>query len=290
MPVAIKMLFHDMAMDEEFVRNFQKEAITIAQFNHDNIIKVYDVESRYQTMFIVMELVQGSSLREIMNDRGPLPLDQVVRYLLQVCAGLHYAHERDVIHQDIKPGNLFVLPDGRLKILDFGLACPCGSENMMTGTPFYMSPEQVECLPVDERSDIYALGLTAFEMLSGRRPYPEDNPHATMEMHVAEDIPDPADHIEDLPEGMRQLILKACARDIDQRYRDIPELLQDLNPLARDLGVTENAAAVPRKRMVTLFLIYEDRQQLELNRLMEDFSSQVEGMGITLKAADFSGI
>jgi CRP-like cAMP-binding protein len=290
MPVAIKMLFHDMAMDDEFVRNFQKEAITIAQFNHDNIIKVYDVESLFQTMFIVMEHIQGSSLREIMTDRGPLPADQVVHYLLQVCAGLHYAHARGIIHQDIKPGNLFIMPDGRLKILDFGLACSCGAENMMTGTPFYMSPEQVECLPVDERSDIYALGLTVFEMLAGRRPFPEDNPHETMEMHVEEDIPDPAAHIENLPEGLRRLILKACARDIEARYRDIPALLQDLNPLARELGVAHHARMASRKRMATLFLIYEDQQQLELNKLMEDFSSRVEDLGITLKAADFSDI
>jgi CRP-like cAMP-binding protein len=290
MPVAIKMLFHDMAMDEEFVHNFQKEAITIAQFNHDNIIKVYDVESLYQTMFIVMEHIEGASLREIMNDCGPLPVDRVVHYLLQVCEGLHYAHERGIIHQDIKPGNLFLLSDGRLKILDFGLACPCGTENMMTGTPFYMAPEQVECLPVDERSDIYALGLTAFEMLAGQRPFPEDDPHATMEMHVEEDIPDPAGHITDLPEGMRKFILKACARDIEQRYRDIPALLQDLNPLARELGVTERAPAAARKRMTTLFMIYEDQQQLELNKLMEEFSGRLADMGITFKAADFSEI
>jgi serine/threonine protein kinase len=225
-----------------------------------------------------------------LTDCGPLPVDRVVYYLLQVCAGLHYAHKRGIIHQDIKPGNLFLLSDGRLKILDFGLACACGAENMMTGTPFYMAPEQVECLPVDERSDIYALGLTAFEMLAGRRPYPEDDPHATMEMHVEEDIPDPADHITDLPEGMRTFILKACARDIDQRYRDIPELLRDLNLLARQLGVTEIAQALPRKRMATLIMIYEDQQQLELNKLMEEFSSRVADMGITFKAAEFNDI
>ncbi len=290
MPVAIKMLFHDMAMDDDFVSNFQKEAITIAQFNHDNIIKVYDVESLYQTMFIVMEHIEGASLREIMNDCGPLPVERVVYYLLQVCEGLHYAHERGIIHQDIKPGNLFLLADGRLKILDFGLACACGAENMMTGTPFYMAPEQVECLPVDERSDIYALGLTTFEMLAGQRPFPEDSPHATMEMHVEEDIPDPADHIANLPERMRQLILKACARDLDQRYRDIPELLKDLKPLARELGISDIARSAPRKRMATLFLFYEDWQQLELNKLLEEFSYHVEDMDITLKAADFTDI
>ena len=290
MPVAIKMLYHDMAMDEEFVANFQKEAITIAQFNHDNIIKVYDVESCYQTMFIVMEHVQGRPLRQVMNERGPLPPGLVIYYLLQVCAGLAYAHQRGIIHQDIKPGNLFVLPDGRLKILDFGLACPCGAENMMTGTPYYMAPEQVECLPVDERADIYALGLTAFEMLAGRRAFAEDDPHENMELHVERDIPDPAEHIADLPESLRHILLKACAREIEQRYRDIPELLKDLNLLAGEMGISGPTPVSARKRMATLFLIYEDHQQLELNKLMEAFSLEVEEMGITLKAAEFSDI
>jgi serine/threonine protein kinase len=229
-------------------------------------------------------------VRQILNDRGKLPPAQVIHYLLQIGAGLHYAHQRGIIHQDIKPGNLFVLPDGKLKILDFGLACPCGAENMMTGTPFYMAPEQVECLPVDERSDIYALGLTLFEMLAGYKAFPEEDPHEAMELHVEEDIPDPADHIPDLPVGLRRILLKACARDMAQRYRDIPELLEDVKPLADELGVSGHTRFSTTKRMMSLFLIYEDRHKLELNKLMEAFSLEVEDMGITLKAADFDDI
>ena len=128
---------------------------------------------------------------------------------------------------------------------------------MMTGTPYYMAPEQVECLPVDERADIYALGLTAFEMLAGRRAFTKEDPHENMELHVEQDIPDPADHIPDLPEGLRQVILKACARDMAQRYRDIPELQKDLDLLAGDMGVAGPTKAIaPKKLMTTLFLIY----------------------------------
>lgn len=290
MPVAIKMLFHDMAMEDDFIANFQKEAITIAQFNHENIIKVHDVETCFQTMFIVMELIEGRSLRQILRDRGVLSAGQVVNFMLQVCAGLHYAHQRGIIHQDIKPGNLFVLPDGRLKILDFGLACNCGAENLMTGTPFYMAPEQVECLPVDERTDIYALGLTAFEMLAGRRAYAEDNPHASMELHVTKDIPDPADFIADLPEALRRIIRKACARDIEKRYRDIPALVQELIPLAKELGVPAPLPISGKKRMTTLLLLYEDHQQHDLDGLLEAFHAEIEAMGITLKAADLGDI
>jgi eukaryotic-like serine/threonine-protein kinase len=290
MPVVIKMLNHDMAMDEEFRNTFQREAVTIARFNHNNIIKVYDVESCYQTMFIVMEYIEGQTLRQILKDRGTLSPEQTVHYLQQVCGGLYYAHQRGIIHQDIKPGNLFILPDGHLKILDFGLACPCGSENMMTGTPFYMAPEQVECLPVDERTDIYALGLTAFEMLAGHKAFQEEDPHEAMELHVEQDIPDPAEHIPDCPKGLRQLILKACARDVEARYHGVNEMLQDLKKLARELGVVALASLAAKKRMATLVLIYEDHHQLELNKLMEAFSSRVEDMGITLKAAEFSDI
>ena len=127
-------------------------------------------------------------------------------------------------------------------------------------------------------------------MLAGHRPFDEEDPHEAMELHVEHDIPDPAQHIPDLPEGLRQLILKSCARDIGQRYRDIPALLNDLNPLAGQLGVAKLSPITRNKRMMTLVLLYEDRHQLELNDLMEAFSSEVEQMGITLKAADFSDI
>jgi hypothetical protein len=127
-------------------------------------------------------------------------------------------------------------------------------------------------------------------MLAGHRPFDEEDPHEAMELHVEHDIPDPAQHIPDLPEGLRQLILKCCARDIGQRYRDIPALLNDLTPLAQKLGISKLPPISQTKRMMTLFLIYEDRHQLELNELMEAFSSEIEQMGITLKAADFSDI
>jgi len=238
MPVAIKMMKHDMAMDPDFLSNFHEEARTIAQFNHENIVNVHDIEELYQTVFIIMEYLEGCSLRSELNSLLRLTPRQVVTYLLQICRGLHYAHQRGVVHQDVKPDNIFLLLNGKAKILDFGLACRCGTESRFCGTPSYMSPEQIESLQVDERTDIYALGIMAYELLAGRRPYPEDDMNRLLDLHVEEDIPDPADVIPGLPDALRIFILKACKRDLNRRYREIPEVLKDLQPLAAWLGLT----------------------------------------------------
>jgi CRP-like cAMP-binding protein len=290
MPVVIKMLNHDMAMDAHFRSGFAKEARIIARFNHENIIKVYDIEERFQTMFIVMELLEGRTLREILDEVQRLSGPETVRCLLQVSAGLRYAHARGVVHQDINPGNIFIAPGGRVKILDFGLAAPCGTESAMTGTPFYMSPEQVECLPIDERADIYALGITAYEMMAGRRPFPEDDPHAVLDMHVEQDIPDPAEAVAGIPEGLRRFILKACARDPEARYRNIEAVEADLRPLAGQLGVAAPAPSADRRKMVNLIMLYNDEHQLALNRLLEEFSEKIRSLGIALKVADFTDV
>jgi CRP-like cAMP-binding protein len=290
MPVVVKMLNHDMAMDPRFIENFEKEARIIAQFNHENIVRVYDIEARFQTVFIVMEYLEGRSLRQVLEGMQWLPARKVVHYLLQVCAGLHYAHERGIVHQDIKPGNIFILPGERVKILDFGLAAPCGTESAMTGTPFYMSPEQVECLPVDERSDIYSLGLMVFEMLAGRRPFPEDDPHKVMNLHAEQEIPDPEGQVDGLHPGLRTLILKSCARDPERRYRNIPEVLQDLGPLAEELGLLDHQSLAEPRKMATIVLIYRNEQQLMLKRLLEEFSDKAEKAGILIKAAEFGKI
>lgn len=238
MPVAIKMMKHDMAMDPDFLSNFHEEARTIAQFNHENIVNVYDIEECYQTVFIIMEYLEGCSLRSELNSLLRLTSRQVVTYLMQICRGLHYAHQRGVVHQDVKPDNIFLLLNGKAKILDFGLACRCGTEGRFCGTPSYMSPEQIECLQVDERTDIYALGIMAYELLTGRRPYPENDMNRLLDLHVEEDIPDPADVIPGLPHALRTFILKACERDRNRRYCEIPEVLKDLQPLAAWLGLT----------------------------------------------------
>ncbi len=289
-PVAIKMLNHDMALNKEFLENFRKEARTIAGLNNENIIKVYDIEERYRTIFIIMELLEGQTLRQLLDTTGPLSISDAVDIILKVCSGLKYAHAQGLVHQDVKPGNIFILPDGGVKILDFGLACPCGSENFLTGTPFYMSPEQVECLPVDQRSDIYSLGHTAFEMVAGRRLFEEENAFKAMNLHVEQAIPDPADVLQDIPDVFREFILKACTQNPDGRYRNIAEASETLTQFAHKLGIALGNTGVPLKKMSTMFLFYREDQELVLKKLMEEFSDKVKAQGIILKAADFENI
>ena len=289
-PVAVKMLNHDMALNPEFSANFRQEAQTIASLNNENIIKIYDIEERYRTIFIIMELLDGMTLRQIIENTGPISEKETVKILLNICNGLQYAHAKGLVHQDIKPGNIFILPDGGVKILDFGLACPCGTETFLSGTPYYMSPEQVECLPVDERADLYALGVTAYEMLTGQRPFKEQDPFTVMNLHVNQAIPDPAHVKPEIHEVLRQFIRRSCARQPDRRYPSISTAIDALEPLAYQFGLQFNHSSQTKRKMSTMFLFYRDDQQLFLNKLMEAFSEKLKKEGIIFKATDFDDL
>lgn len=286
MPVAVKMMRHDMAMRSDFIQNFRNEAKTIAQFNHENIVNVYDFEERFQTLFIVMEHLEGMSLRSLLKRMLKLPPMRVVDYLLQISAGLKYAHAKDVVHQDIKPGNIFIMPNEKIKILDFGLACPSGTENLFDGTPLYMSPEQIDCLPVDVRTDIYALGLTAYEMLTGQRPFPEEDAWEVMDLRLKQDIPDPAEIVPGLPEAFRKFILKACARDINQRYQNMDQVTAVLRPLVQDSRLQRNDLTIEKKKNSSLLLIYTNENQSALKRLVEVFKANAQALGVDVKITD----
>ena len=288
MPVAVKMLKHDMAMDVDFLETFHKEAKTIAGFNHDNIIKVYDIEELYRTVFIVMEFVEGQTLKDLIRQEGFIAFPRVVGFLVQICAGLQYAHRQGIIHRDIKPSNMIVRQGDQIKILDFGLSCPFGSKDLdFPGSLPYMSPEEIEGTALDQRADIYALGITAYELVTGQRPFPEDDLIALMKMHLERDIPDPVQFRADLPDGLRQFIFKACAREPAHRYAEIKQAADDLKPLANKFGSTPRPL-VPQKRcMTTLHLFYSEKQQLALKQLMEEFSVKAQEIGVDLKAAEF---
>ena len=242
-PVTIKMMRHDMAMRPDFIASFKYEARTIEKLDHENIIKVYDFEERYKTLFIIMEYLEGRTLRELLNSTLSISLPAAINYLHQACRGLKIAHDHGIVHQDINPRNLFILPNDTLKIIDFGFACPRGAENFLTGTPYYMAPEQVECLPVDERTDIYCLGITAFEMVTGKRPYPDKDAWTVMEMHVKQDIQDPADVMPDLQADLRKFIITACARNPLQRYQSVAEAFGVLESLMEEMNLKKEVPA-----------------------------------------------
>lgn len=288
MPVAIKMMKHDMAMKKEFLEKFRNEARMIAQFNHKNIVKVYDIEEQYQTVFIVMELLKGHSLESQMKECPALDYQKIVRILIQICSGLQYAHHKGIVHQDIKPANIFITRNKEVKILDFGLACPTFAENIDSlGSPYYMSPEQIELEAVDGRSDIYALGIMTYEMILGQRPYPEDNLLKLMDLHVEADIPDPWEQDKTIPKPLRDFIIKACCRDKENRYRDIEEALCQLSLLTPGFGPDPPNEHLDQKEVTSLFLFSQEAQKPEVKKLVEDFLKKAQCLGITVKAPGF---
>ncbi|MGD1968097.1 MAG: protein kinase [Desulfobacterales bacterium] len=287
MPVTIKMMKHDLALNTEFLKSFKNEAKIIAKLNHENIVRVYDIEERYRTVFIIMERLTGTTLNVLLDSVYKLPPQRVVHYLFQICQGLQYAHQHGIVHQDIKPANIFVLPDDKIKILDFGLACPIGSENFLAGTPYYMSPEQVQCFPVDQRSDIYSLGLVAYEMLTGKRPFDGTDQWKTMEMRANTEMPDPFIEMPDLPQSLCDFILKACARDPSNRYQNIPEALETLKTLTHNSGSTNGNASRTNRQVRMFYLIYSDAQKQGLNKAMDEFNAKVQNLGIKLKAGEY---
>lgn len=232
-PVAIKMMRHNLALCDEFLENFWNEAKTIAGFNHENLIKIYDIEERYRTVFIIMELAEGESLKKMIGRLRVIPPPVAADLLSQTCRGLGYAHRKGILHQDINPSNILVETGDRIKIIDFGVACPTGSDDrsIFEGTIHYMAPEQIACKPVDPRTDIYSLGITAYEMVTGGRPYPEGDIRNIMDMHLNHDIPDPAERVVGLPEPLRRFILKACNRDPGKRYQKAEQAIEELESL-----------------------------------------------------------
>ena len=287
MPVAIKMLKHDMAMEPSFQNKFKDEAHIIARLVHPNIVKVYDIDEIYRTAFIIMEYLEGMALRRILETIGSLEYGRIANYLMQILKGLSYAHNKGIVHQDIKPANIFVLPDDMIKILDFGLACAPGTEDFsLAGTIFYASPEQIQGDPVDVRTDMYALGIMAYEMISGSRPFPEENLTKLLDLHVDEELSEWVEFAPDVPDALKQFVFKCCRRSPDDRYQSAYEAMENIQPLM-GAGFTDNHR---KRKMASVFLFYEDEQQIVLNDLLENFTGKAKGYGIQLKSTDFMDI
>jgi predicted Ser/Thr protein kinase len=287
MPVAIKMMRHDLAMDPDFLNNFQNEAKTIASLNHENIVKVFDIEKRFRTIFLIMEYLDGESLVELLKNLKTIPPNLVAHYLNQICSGLQYAHSRGIIHRDINSSNIIVQRDDRLKILDFGLACPIGTEDFSSlGTLAYMAPEQVKGDPMDQRTDIYAVGITAYEMLVGKRPFPDDDVHVLEDMHLSHEIPDPAASVPNLLPDLQRFIIKSCQRDPNLRYDNFKQALADLKRIGSQLEVDSKSLAATKRKQTTLMLSFEDKSKPELQQLVEEFSAKVRKLGVDLTMPD----
>lgn len=289
MPAAIKMLKHDMAMEQQFLYNFRKEAEIIAQLNHPSIVQVFDIEELYRTVFIIMEYLEGEPLDANLERLGRLPPRRVVHLLGQILDGLGYAHALGVTHRDIKPANIFIQasPPDSVKILDFGLACSHGTEEVnIAGTVHYAAPEQVDGEAVDGRSDIYSLGIMAYELLTGQRPYPEDNLLELLELRCKEEVPDPTLLVPDIPEVLRDFILTACRIDPEQRFQTCQQALEHLAPLFAQ----DDVVRASRRNMTALHIFFDREQHNQLTQLLEEFGLRAAELGVQIKTAEYRDI
>ena len=237
--VAIKVLAPPFDRDRSFVERFRREARAAAGLSHPNIVSVFDSGSDDGTHFIVTELVEGETLADRLRRDGPMPPAEAVAVAADVTRALAVAHERGLIHRDIKPGNVMLLPDGRVKVVDFGIARAAGSDTLtntgvVLGSTAYLSPEQAGGQPVDERADLYALGCVLYEMLTGQVPFSADTLIATMYRHVNEDAPPPSTIAPVQPE-LEDVVMRCLEKDPKRRFASASELEAALLavPLAR---------------------------------------------------------
>ncbi|HWH32295.1 MAG TPA: Stk1 family PASTA domain-containing Ser/Thr kinase [Egibacteraceae bacterium] len=240
--VAVKILHQRYMHDQQFVARFRREAQAAASLNHPNVVAVYDTGEHEGRPYIVMEYVSGRSLKEVLAAGGVMP-QRAAEVAGEAALALHYAHERNLVHRDVKPGNIMVSDEGAVKVTDFGIARAVGAESVtqtaaVFGTAAYVSPEQAQGEEVDRRTDVYALGCVLYEMLTGRQPFAADSAVALAYKHVSED-PVPPTHLNpDISATLEAVTIKAMAKDPRQRYQTARDLHDDLQRALRGMAVS----------------------------------------------------
>jgi eukaryotic-like serine/threonine-protein kinase len=246
--VALKLLNDRHASDEQFVERFRREAQSAAGLNHASIVSIFDRGYAEGTYYIAMEFLDGRTLKELLIRNGPTPVPIAIDYARQILGALSFAHRNGIVHRDIKPHNIIVGSDGRLKVTDFGIARSGASQmteaGSIVGTAQYLSPEQARGAPVDPRSDLYSLGIVLDEMLTGHVPFTGDTPVEIAMKHLSQ-VPEPPSKLRhDVPHDLDAIVMRALAKDPDQRYESAEEMDADLARVARGVAVareTEDA-------------------------------------------------
>ncbi len=240
--VALKLLDDRHASDEQFVERFRREAQSAAGLNHPNIVSIFDRGRAEGTYYIAMEYLDGRTLKELLVRNGPTPIPIAIDYARQILGALSFAHRNGIIHRDIKPHNIVVGGDGRLKVTDFGIA-RSGTSQMteagsIVGTAQYLSPEQARGAPVDPRSDLYSLGIVLYEMLTGTVPFTGDTPVEIAMKHLSQVPAPPSELRSEVPHDLDAVVMRALAKDPDQRYASAEEMDADLARVARGVAVS----------------------------------------------------
>ena len=299
-PVAVKIMHAHLANDEAFVSRFIKEAKATAALSHPNIVSIQDQgwnQGGPPAVFIVMELVEGTTLRDLLNETSPLSIEQAFQIINPVLSALSAAHKIGIIHRDIKPENILISRDGRIKVADFGLARNTSMAQTMTaessvilGSVSYLSPEQVQRGVADSRSDIYAIGILIFEMLTGSKPYDGETPIQIAYRHVNDRIPELVKIKSDIPKNLSDLIFSATSPNPDLRPRDAEELLNSMRQIQAEID--------PKRRQMSLELDIPPLATKPSKRNKVSVASAFEGLkekttqlmsansGVTKKAED----
>ena len=230
--VAIKVLKPEFSQDTSFVSKFRVEAQSAAGLSHPNVVNVYDVGEENGIHYIVMELVEGITLKKYIEKRGKLPYKEAVSIAIQVANGMEAAHKHHIVHRDIKPQNIIISKEGKVKVTDFGIAKAATSSTINSsaamGSVHYMSPEQARGGYSDERSDIYSFGITLYEMLTGKVPFDGDTTVAVAVQHIQDAIPAPSEIAEDVPLSVDKIVLKCTQKKTERRYQTVSDLIADL--------------------------------------------------------------
>ncbi|ORV92596.1 serine/threonine protein kinase [Mycobacterium interjectum] len=250
-PVAVKVMDARYAGDDQFLTRFQLEARTVARLKNPGLVAVYDQGLDGRHPFLVMELIEGGTLRELLAERGPMPPHAVAAVLRPVLGGLAAAHRAGLVHRDVKPENVLISDDGDVKIADFGLvravaAAGITSTSVILGTAAYLSPEQVRDGNAGPRSDVYSAGILTYELLTGRAPFTGDSALSVAYRRLDADVPPPGAAIDGVPPQFDDFVLRATARDPGDRYADAVEMGADLDAIAEELALPAFRVPAPR--------------------------------------------
>ncbi|WP_179472690.1 protein kinase domain-containing protein [Mycolicibacterium vinylchloridicum] len=252
-PVALKVMDARYAGDSQFLTRFQREARAVARLKDPGLVAVYDQGgggSSQEPPFLVMELVEGGTLRELLRERGPMPPHAAAAVLRPVLGGLATAHHAGLVHRDVKPENVLISDDGEVKLVDFGLVRAVAeagitSTSVILGTAAYLSPEQVSSGAADARSDVYAVGILAYELITGTTPFTGDNPLTVAYQRMDNDVPLPSTAISGVPRQFDEFIARATARNADDRFADAEEMADDLDAIAAELALPKFRVPAP---------------------------------------------
>jgi serine/threonine protein kinase len=258
--VAVKILKAELNNDEEFVARFKREGISVAKLSHPNIVNVHDVGTENDINFIVMEYINGKTLKEVIKKDIRLSSDKTLDITLQIAKALECAHKNNIIHRDIKPDNILITEDNVVKVMDFGIAKVSDSQtitnsNKVIGTAHYFSPEQAKGNFVDGRTDIYSLGIVMYEMVTGKVPYNADSAISIAMMHIHEPVIPPKEVILDLPQNINQAILKAVEKEPINRFQTATEMVNILETIKKDPNFNLNNSVNDATKLIDPIVI-----------------------------------